>query len=595
MITVDSKPDVRAMSGNVEKTDRDLRPIAALVVLTVLLLIPFSDKALHIDDPFYVWVAQQIHVMPWDFFGFETFWTGAVAPVWWHNKNPPGTSYFIAMAAAVFGWSERALHLAFLVPAVGAVVGTYMLAKRMCGSPFMAAVTSLVSPVFLISGTQVMCESLLLCSWVWSVLFWVDGIDRKRFVSLLASAGMVSLACLIKYPGINLIPLLFAYGLIRQRSIGWWTVALLIPVAVLAAYDMYTANLYGQGHFTDAMLYASATQDRTHLANGLTSLVFLGGCMAPVLFYLPWLCSGRQLLAFGLVTIAAIAVTPQLGWLKGHALMTDDGAAWATAIPIGLFACGGGLILVLVTRDVWKRRDGESLLLWLWIVGVFVFAGFVNWSVNGRSILPLVPAAAILLVRRVDEGQGLLTFNRPAIKLIAVLPAAVFALLPTYGDYSIANSSRIAAKEIVDTYAVENQRLWFQGHWGFQWYIESSGALPLGPRLVRFPLSDKLLPTERTSPLAKLRSGDLLIIPENNTNVRLTIARSPDGSTGVVRLGRSGPQVPISELHVHKIPVSIFTTLSGFHGAGFYSDTFGPLPFTAGPMRPETYYVVRIR
>ncbi len=44
--------------------------------------------------------------------------------------NPPLTSYFIALVSLIGGWSEPALHLAFLVPAVAAVLGTYALAKN---------------------------------------------------------------------------------------------------------------------------------------------------------------------------------------------------------------------------------------------------------------------------------------------------------------------------------------------------------------------------------------------------------------------------------------------------------------------------------
>ncbi|MEZ6054425.1 MAG: glycosyltransferase family 39 protein [Planctomycetaceae bacterium] len=372
------------MNESVDPSSIDLRSIATLAILTVLLLIPFSDKAMHIDDPFYVWVAQQIHVKPLDFFGFETFWTGAVAPAWWHNKNPPGTSYFIAMASAVFGWSERALHLAFLLPAVGAVVGSYVLAKRMCSSPFMAAVTSLLTPVFLISGTQIMCESLLLCSWVWSVVFWVDGIDRKHLVPLLASAGMVALACLIKYPGINLIPLLFTYAIFRLQSD-----RLVDDRIADSPRSLCLRHVHGQPVRTGPLHQRDGLrvgQPGTKILCQRFDRVGVSRRMRRSrLFYLPWLCSGRQLLAFVFVTLVAIAVTPRLGSLKGHALMTDEGAIWSTAIPLGLFACGGGLILILATRDLWKHRDSESLLLWLWVGEVFVFAGFVNWSVNGRS------------------------------------------------------------------------------------------------------------------------------------------------------------------------------------------------------------------
>jgi 4-amino-4-deoxy-L-arabinose transferase-like glycosyltransferase len=591
---------------SVDSADREFRRIGSLALLTILFLLPFSDKAFHIDDPVYVWVAQQIHRNPLDFYGFEIYWQGAVCPVWAFNKNPPGTSYFIALAASLVGWSERALHLAFLVPAVGAIVGTYLLAKRMCPYPFTAALTVLVTPVFLISSTQLMCDTLLLCFWVWGVVLWIDGLEQSRIVSLVAAGTVMAVACLIKYPGINLVLLLFAYSLCYRRSIGWWMAPLVIPIAALAAYDLYTASLYGNGNFTTAMHVGASALERTTFVNGLTALVFLGGCVSPVLFYLPWLCSGRQLLAIGLVLILVVGGVPLLGSHRGLDLKTEEGVVWLASIPIGVFACAGGLILGLATENLWKSRDSQALLLWLWIFGVFAFAGFVNWTINGRSILPLVPAASILLMRRIGNVRGLFTFNKAHSRVLAVLPAAAFAMMPTYGDYRLANSARTAARELKKIYSTETQQLWFRGHWGFQWYIQSEGAIPAGPRVASLQRGGPLVRRDRASPL--LRSGDVLILPENNPHVTgLLILPAKKSEVDIplpivagdrlhpAPLGQAGPLLLVGETRVHTFPVSRFTTTSRKNGAGFYSNYWGPLPYAFGRARPELYYAVRFR
>ena len=68
-----------------------------------------------------------------------------------------------------------------------------------------------------------------------------------------------------------------------------------------------------------------------------------------------------------------------------------------------LMALGGASLLGLAVSEVRRDRSAESWLLVLWLLGTFVFAGFVNWVNNGRSILPMAPALGILLVRRLDE------------------------------------------------------------------------------------------------------------------------------------------------------------------------------------------------
>ena len=71
-------------------------------------------------------------------------------------------------------------------------------------------------------------------------------------------------------------------------------------------------------------------------------------------------------------------------------------------IQLTFFIAAGFSVMALAAADAWKRRDADSLLLMLWVFGTFIFTGFVNWTINARSVLPLIPAAGILLARRVD-------------------------------------------------------------------------------------------------------------------------------------------------------------------------------------------------
>ena len=75
-------------------------------------------------------------------------------------KNPPFSCYFIALIALLFGCSENAMHCAFLLWAAAFAAGTYLLAARLCSRPFLAVCASLVTPVFLVSSTNVMCDTM---------------------------------------------------------------------------------------------------------------------------------------------------------------------------------------------------------------------------------------------------------------------------------------------------------------------------------------------------------------------------------------------------------------------------------------------------
>ena len=105
------------------------------VIVTVLCLVPFVGKAFHIDDPVFIWSAKQIQVKPADFYGFTVNWDGTEKSMAEVMHNPPVACYYVALAGSLFGYSEVALHTAFLAPAVAAALGIFCLARRFCSQP----------------------------------------------------------------------------------------------------------------------------------------------------------------------------------------------------------------------------------------------------------------------------------------------------------------------------------------------------------------------------------------------------------------------------------------------------------------------------
>ncbi|HZM02853.1 MAG TPA: hypothetical protein VFC44_07500, partial [Candidatus Saccharimonadales bacterium] len=98
--------------------------VPALLILaaaTLACLVPFVDKAFHIDDPLFIWTARHIHAEPFNFYDFQVNWDSWLKPMAAVTQNPPLASYYMALAASVLGWSEVALHAAFLLPALALV------------------------------------------------------------------------------------------------------------------------------------------------------------------------------------------------------------------------------------------------------------------------------------------------------------------------------------------------------------------------------------------------------------------------------------------------------------------------------------------
>src|SRR3954447_18763881 len=378
-----------------------------LIGITVLCLLPFSGRAFHVDDPLFVWSGQQIAKHPLDPYGFQVVWDNFSEPMSEITKNPPLACYYLAAIGSIAGWSERALHLGFLLPALALVLGTYKLSMRFTRSPLIATTAALLTPGVLVSATSLMCDVMMLAFWVWAAVLWMEGMDDGKRSYLIASSLILSFAALTKYFGICLLPLLLAYSVARKRRLGLWALYFLVPLIGLAAYQVWTTVLYGHAMFSDAFNFAHVEQavngKPSFLTEAFVGASFVGACTLSALFFCPFLLSWKKL-SIALVVSAFCALMLARGWVGlGHydvVVRECFRSGWIVPgiqLTVAIFI--GIVVFFLAAAEFREWRNSDSLFLGLWLIGTFMFAGFVNWSVNGRSVIPLIPAAGILLAR----------------------------------------------------------------------------------------------------------------------------------------------------------------------------------------------------
>jgi 4-amino-4-deoxy-L-arabinose transferase-like glycosyltransferase len=542
-----------------------LHPYWTLLLVVLATLAPFLAKPFNIDDPFYIWTALQIQAHPTDPFGFNVEWGWTASPMWKVTGNPPLASYYLAAGAGIFGWDEITLHLVFLLPALAVVLGTHRLARRFCNQPMLAALATLFTPVFLVSSLTVMCDVPMLAFWIWTVVFWVEGMEQEKLWKLFTAGWLIALAEMTKYYGVGLIPLLAAYSLSNRRRVKQWAQFLLIPLGVLCAYQYVTQAAYGYSLLYRAMHYTSSSRDYFGFSKAnlcLTAMAFTGGCLAVTIFFVPLLWRPKTLAAFvgGAVLIAIGLHLDQEMWGKYAGL--QYAARTNTEIQFIFWATGGVCVLALACADVLDRRDARSWLLGLWVLGTFLFAAFFNWSVNARSVLPMAPAVGILIARRLE--RALLESRK--LWLRGVLPclaaSAALALWVERSDFLLAGATRQTAQDVCASYGSPDRTLWFQGHWGFQYYMQGGGAYPFDERH------------------SVLKPKDIFACPANNTITPI--------------LQRNVPRMVWRETVIAPGPY-LLTTCNQEIGAGFYSSVLGPLPFTFGRVPPESVsvYVVQ--
>jgi hypothetical protein len=534
------------------------RPIVILVLACLLCLAPWVNKAFVGDEPLSVWIGQQVESDPIDFFGFEVNWAFTARPAVEYANGPPLVSYYLALFGSLFGWSEAVLRLALLFPALAVILGTYCLARRWCTRPVLAALATLVMPVFLICGMSAGGETLMLAFWVWAVVCWDRGIQGGSLWFLIVGAGLATLAALTAYVGILLVPLLLAYSLAIPTKTSWWLVFLLLPVAILATYETMSFGAYGRSLLVDLAeqtLEQPGAKFKGIWSTLLVSLAFTGGCAAGVLFFAPLVFPRRVVLYGAAAATVLILILPLLGDIGPHTLYAGE-VRWMIAIQGIVLSLGGIALFWLAGTEFATRRDPPALLLLLWISMTFLFGAWTTWFIFGRSFVALAPAAGLLLMRRIDARWGADRAQDRWRFWWPLLPTAVAALLVVWADYRWAGSAREAAAKIRTRFAGKPGTVWFQGHWGFHYYMEAVGGMALDYRKV---------PCE---------VGDVLVIPFNNYAQWFP----PRGTV------RQTEGVTISTC-------SWLATMHRSPGAGFYADAQGPLPFAVGNVDPEFYWI----
>lgn len=543
-----------------------------LVIVTLGILVPFISKPFNMDDPLFLWTAAQIRIHPLDPFGFNVNWYGTESPMWTVTQNPPLTSYYIALVTKLFNWSETTLHGAFLAPAIAVVLGTYRLAANVCRKPFIATLITLLTPVFAISSNTVMCDVMMLALWVWSIVLWIEGIKNKSSVRLAAASLVVSLASLTKYFGVCLVPLLLVYAFFVGRSAWRSAVYLIFPLFCLAGYHWITSRIYHQGLLWGAGKYAierSGFSSGSPVLSFFTALAFVGGCLAPFALLAPWMLTMRDpaavrerspirsdsILLWVLGTVAIL----MCGLVCEQKLMREYD--WVQGGSVGIqvlfWAFCGMALLCMTISEMRRRTDAFSWMLCFWIFGTFLFTAFFNWTINGRSILPMAPAVGILIARRLEPAENA-PFNNLTMAgvTLSMVLSAILAVGALWADFKFARSGQQSAQRIHDLFGDGKARVWFQGHWGFQYYMAKYGARALNAKK------------------PDVQVGDILAIPVNNTDTEY-----PDQATmGIRTEGQRGISV-----------------MSRDSGAAFYSSVFGPLPIAFGAVPAEKTLIVRLK
>ena len=514
-------------------------PVACSIV-GLLLLLP---KPIHIDDVFYLRVAEQILSEPSRPYSFVLNWWGEPEPAYAQALSPPFFSYWLAATLALFGRNLVALHVSTWLFLVMSALAVRSLATRFTSHPNAVTAIVMLSPAVLPS-CNLMLDIPALGLGLGALALHVYGEDNNHRPAKAIAVLLAAAALMTKYLAGTVCLLMAAYSLLRRRpaALVWQLVPLTVCLAwVLVSFRIYGVPQVAASHAADMSI--SPAEIKAYLAAlGASAMVLplsLAGC---------WQARPRAVArSLGAVLILIAG---------GRALRLHQAEFEAF-----LFFSNALLWLLLIGWPLGKTGDRagdtpDRVFLVSWAAAPPLLAMLVAPFPALRHLLLSLPALVMLAVRRVRPADGSV---RLRLGLCVCLTAAV-GVLVALADIQYAHTYVVAARRCASLGPPGH--VWYLGHWGWQYYADQAGLQQLS--------------ISRTS----LPSGDLVVIP-----------REPDVQPPSPLLAAR-----LKQSAVFEIPGSLpVRTMNQEAKAGFYASPWPFLPYTFSRAPLDRFEIRRFR
>lgn len=508
---------------------------AGILILFALLYTGLNALTpLKIDDAAYICYVRQIAGHPFDPYGFVIQWYDVPQPA---NDvlAPPVLPYSVALGMHFFGENPALLKLSLLPWVLLLTFALNAHLRRFAPGLELELTAFLLFSPALLPSLNLMLDVPALALSLSAVFLFLLACDTNS-LGRAALAGLTAgVAMQTKYTGIVSIGAMAAASLVYRRpTLGLAAAASAAPVFI--SWEIFVAILYGRSHFLTSLGANSSTFEEKISLIPIFFSQFGGVAAALALLGLAaagW--SKRTIVAASGGIVLAYAAVALLdanyeGVVHPSALLFGDNAAahWKIQLAEILFDVFSGVCGIALIRAIGRlwtesavpvRADTRFLLAWL--------------VVDATAYVVLTPFPAL---RRVLGVFVILTlvFGRLAARTCTtaersrVLRGVVaFGCLLGLGFYAIdwldARPFRDGAEQAsAFVNANGGGRVWYNGRWGFRYYAERCGMLPVVPR---YEASSAYLELPSAS---RMESGDWLVIAEEpERNPDLDVAALP--------------------------------------------------------------------
>jgi hypothetical protein len=519
-------------------TARTFKISLPALLLAALVLVPFLDKSFTIDDTVFLFEARHALTDPLHPTAFEMTWVHAPERVSKIVPTGPVMAWLL-VPSLLAGGAEWLAHAVQLVMLWIAILATVSLSLRLGLTPPWVTASGLIlaaTPAVLGMAGTAMPDVPAMALGIAGMERLVAWRDEGRTGQGIAAALLLGVAPLARMHFIALlgVAVLFIVGDPFNRMA--WKKTPWAHWAPIAAGGLVTVALTaithdsapGAGNIVGtAVRYSSIGR----LASN--SVAFATHWVLAMAFASPWIFfRWRPILQRYWVLLVSTAGAA----LLLHLAHGGEAPYWLAPVA-GL----GAAALVDVLVDGIRRRDGVQLALSLWLFLPLPTAVYVH--LPAKFLLASAPAASILVARALAERPKI---GRPVLA-VTIAFGVVLGVAILRADSAFSGLGRTASGTLIAPAVAAGHRVWYVGHWGFQWYAEKAGARYFNSTPPYPAIGDLVVSSLNSEPSLEVEEMDALF------RLRRVEDRRPGGRV-----------------------------MSRKAGSGFFSNTWGYLPWAWG-------------
>jgi hypothetical protein len=447
--------------------------IRQAVVVAVILTVANAVKPLHIDDPAYYHNAEHLARRPLDPYGFNIFWYEYPEPA---NAvlAPPVLLYWWSLAIRLFGQQVFLWKLWLLPFCLAFTFALLSLFKRFApGMEGPLLWLAVLSPTFLPS-LNLMPDVPALALALAALGLFLYAVDRNSYRLAIVAGLFAALSMQTKYTAFTAPVVMLAASLFHRRP-GLGALALLTAGLTFTAWETFVSYQQGASHFVVALSLGDPIRR-----------IYSAGLTIPLTTCVGGVASALGLLALVALEVRCWLVLPSVAVVIGAYVGMALGI-WHKPEPVFLgLGCFVWSVMALVIWRLIRRSNqtdwllGPAFFLVVWLAIELVAYYTISPFPAVRRVMGIVVVLTIL-TGRLTAGTIMARSRRWLIWLVVAIGVALgsgFAALDWW-EARVRQLAAIEAGERIHRYDPEHRPIWFTGHWGFQYYAERAGMMPL--------------------------------------------------------------------------------------------------------------------